>query len=288
MKYHVHILAILGVALTLGACTSSDETVHALVVEGFIADGEYPKICLMQTVSPEQTGNSLADMIVRWGRVSLSDGTDSLLLTGGPDKSYFPPYTYTTYEMQGRRGRTYSLEAEYDGMLVKASSTIPEPVPIDSVIIRPVHAGADEYRISLYLTARRDSNEYFRVMARVRGIHDRLLPAFMGVAESAGKGGALEIAVNRPKTAKDTTDYRPVFTAGETVEIALCTLEKEAYQFWLDYENAVAFSGSQFLAPATPLRSNIAGGYGCFFGYGMTRATLTLDGRKEGTVYKLP
>lgn len=260
--------------LLIGSCAQSEDTIHALAVEGYIADGECPKICLMQTVSPETTGNSMAEMIVRWGRVSLSDGTDSLLLTGGPDKSYFPPFTYTTYDMEGHIGRTYRLEAEYKGMIVRAKTTIPRPVAIDSVTMS--QAGQDAYRLTLYLTAKPDSSEYFRVMARVKGVHDRLLPAFMGIADSSGKGGVFEIAVNRPRTSKDSTIYEPTFATGETVEIALCTMEKDAYKFWLDYENAIAFSGSQFLAPSTPLRSNIEGGYGYFFGYGMTKTTVTI------------
>lgn len=267
--------ALIGTALiATAACSTVDEPLHALVVEGYMADGEYPVVCLMQTVSPEQTGNTMADMVVRWGRVVLSDGSDSIILTGGPDKRYFPPYTYTTFEMQGHTGRSYTLAADYGDMRAKARCTIPEAVPIDSIVATAV--SAKERQLMLYLTASPDSNQYFRVLARVRGVHSRLLPAFMGVAESGGKGGTLAIGVNRPKTINDTTDFVPTFSVGEEVEIALCHISREAYRFWLDYENMVAFSGSQFLAPSTPLSSNVQGGFGYFFGYGITRRLITI------------
>ncbi len=270
-------LILLALPLALSGCVEPDPAEQTLVVEGFIADGGYPTVCLMQTVDPTQQGASLADMVVRWGVVRISDGERTVMLTGGPDRNYFPPYTYTTYEMQGEVGRTYTLTAEYDGRQVTAVTRIPEPVAIDSVTAQPDGRDGSERRLDLWLTAKSDGPEYFRVMTRVRGVHTQLLPGFMGAGESGGADGLVKIPVNRPRTSRDTVDYRTSFLPGEQIEVALCTMDRDAYLFWRDYDNAVAFGGSQFLVPSSPLRGNIRGGYGYFHGYGMTRRILTVE-----------
>lgn len=258
-------------------CVEPDTPERTLVVEGYIADGGYPSICLMQTVDPGNPGTSLADMVVRWGVVRISDGEKTVTLTGGPDKNYFPPYLYTTYEIRGEVGKTYILTAEYDGLAVTAVARIPEPVEIDSIVGQPDGRDGSERRLDLYLTAPEDGPEYFRVMSRVRGIHTHLLPGFMGAGESGGREGLVKIPVNRPRTSRDTVDYSTSFLPGEQIEVALCTMDRDAYLFWRDYDNAVAFGGSQFIVPSAPLRGNIEGGYGYFFGYGMSRRIITIE-----------
>jgi len=267
---------ILSATVAFAACVSSEPASPALVVEGYIADGDYPVVCLMQTVSPDRQ-MSFADMVVRWGKVSLSDGDTEVLLTGGPDNSFFPPFTYNSYDIMGRHGKAYLLKAEYQGKTVTASTVIPDTMAIDSITSSPAGHDGQRRQLMLHITPKGDGIGYYRILARVKDQHERLLPGFMGIAEDGGKPGHMSIAVNRPKTAMDSVDYLPTFLPGETVEVALCTMERQAYEFWLDYENAVAFSGSQFLAPATPLRSNVANGYGYFFGYGITRRIICVE-----------
>lgn len=248
-----------------------------LVVEGYIAGGDYPKICLMQTIDPTQQGASLADMIVRWGVVKISDGEKIVTLTGGPDKNYFPPYTYTTYEIMGEPGRTYTLTAEYDGREVTAVTRIPSPVEIDSIKCIPE---GDRRRLELYLTPEKGKTQYFRSMARVRYQHSTLLPSFMSSGESTDSDietGVLKIPVNRPRTARDTVEFKSSFLPGEEVEVALCTMDREAWSFWREYDNIIAFGGNQFLISASSLSSNVKGGYGYFFGYGMSRRFITVQ-----------
>lgn len=282
--------------ISISGCVERDEFDHRLVVEGFIADGEYPKICLMQTVDPNQEGMAPSDMVVRWGKISISDGEKTVVLTGGPDKNYFPPYTYTTLDMKGEVGKTYTLTAEYDGLKVSATTTIPTPVLIDSIVAVPSGSDGSRRRLSLYLTSENKggsggSQEYYRILTRVRYIHTNLLPGFMGTADNAGESGVLSIPVNRPRTLRDTVGYQTDFLPHEELEIALCTMDRTAYDFWRDYDNAVAFGGSQFLTSSPKLRSNIEGGYGYFFGYGISRKYWTekeIPDNKKINQYKIP
>lgn len=271
-------VSVIAAMLLMQGCVEPDAPVNALVVEGYIAEGEYPVVCLMQTVDPLREGASVADMVVRWGVVRLSDGENTVMLVGGPDKNYFPPYTYTTYELKGKRGVSYTLTAEYDGMTVTARTTVPEAPQIESVSVESDPDDPLLRRLSLSFRpcASGEGEEYFRVMSRVRGEHAQLLPGFMSAAESGGDDGLLTIPVNRPRTFRDTIDYRSSFKAGDEIEVALCAMDRDAFMFWREYDNAVAFGGNQFIIPSAPLRGNVEGGYGYFFGYGICRRYLDI------------
>ncbi len=117
-------------------------------------------------------------------------------------------------------------------------------------------------------------------MARVRGIHTHLLPGFMNSGEASDadiETGVLKIPVSRPRTARDTVSFKSTFIPGEEVEVALCAMNREAWQFWREYDNIIAFGGNQFLVASSSLGGNINGGYGYFFGYGLTRRFITVE-----------
>ena len=60
----------------------------ALVVEGWIEDGGFPVVILSQTIpvsKGSQNMNDLIDYVIRWAKVTVSDGTDSVALIGKYD-----------------------------------------------------------------------------------------------------------------------------------------------------------------------------------------------------------
>lgn len=255
---------LLALAMLMGSCESEyDFPEPKLCVEAYITQDDYPVVCLTRSISPEAPGADASDFIVKWGKVTLSDGENTVILTGGPDKSFFPPYTYTTYEMKGEVGKRYTLTAEYDGMTVKATAVIPAPKKIDRLEARKA---GDEYDMSLFLSPG-NVKEYFRILTYVRGSR-RPLPSFMGTYESFGQAEDMELAVKRPNVDTDTCTYVPAFRPGEEIAVTLCTIDADAFRFWREYDNAVAFGGSQFLSPSRPLQGNVEGGLGYFTAYG--------------------
>lgn len=274
--FHKHkAILLLVLAMVMSGCSGSPEFEPALVVEGFIESDGYPVVCLMQTIDPLNQGTTMQDAIVRWGKVTVSDGEKSVILTGGPNKKFFPPYTYTSYDIKGEPGKEYTLRADYLDMHVEAKTTIPYPVEIEDVLQFPEEG--NRIRLELQLISDGKTEEFYRILTRIRDGNSRLLPGFMGTGTNNGDSGLVSIPVNPPKTALDVDSYVSSFEKGEQVEVALCTITREAYDFWRDYDNAVAFGGSQFLSPSTPLRSNIRGGYGYFFGYGVSRRFITIE-----------
>lgn len=97
-----------------------------IVIQGEITDGPGP-----YTVTINKSVGFYADNTfpaVSGASVKISDGriTDSLTETTTPG-------TYTTHSLQGRSRTTYTMTVMLDGSTYTASSTMPAPVPLDSV-----------------------------------------------------------------------------------------------------------------------------------------------------------
>lgn len=139
---------ILMACATLTACMEEEdaELQTQLVVEGWIEDGGYPVVLLGETHAIDAGMQHIENYIVRWGKVTISDGTDSVVLTGGYDNDFFPPYKYTTFKMTGQAGKTYTLTAEYRGQKATAVTTIPPP-PSNWTPCVPSAAKATPYSI---------------------------------------------------------------------------------------------------------------------------------------------
>lgn len=68
-----------------------------LVVEGWIEDNGFPVVILSKNINISnryQPLDSLSGCIVKWAKVTVSDGTRSVVLTGRYTKGYMPPYIY--------------------------------------------------------------------------------------------------------------------------------------------------------------------------------------------------
>ena len=69
-----------------------------MVVEGWIDEGGFPVVILTKslTISDKyQEADSLSQYLIRWAKVSVSDGEREVVLTGKFDSRYFPPYVNT-------------------------------------------------------------------------------------------------------------------------------------------------------------------------------------------------
>ena len=82
-------------ACCLIACDDSDLTVdtpQSVVVEGWIENGEFPIVIITKTLpvtTEYQDMSDLSDYLVRWAKVTVSDGERSVVLTGLYDESYY-------------------------------------------------------------------------------------------------------------------------------------------------------------------------------------------------------
>lgn len=246
-----------------------DQSERVLVVEGWIDSGGFP-IVMVTTSAPvsdtEIPLDSLDEYLLRWARVTLSDGEEEVVLTGKMDTCYMPPYIFTTGKMRGVPGKTYTLTVNYKDYYAEAKTTIPYPVSIDSFAVSPVEEDS-LYQLMAYFKDDEMQDNFYKLFVGVKGKDDVLSPSFMGTINDDVLAGLSELVIYQPSRLS-TADYNPFFNSEDVVTVKFSQMDEEAYQFWKKYDELQSFSGVLFFPVTNSLPSNIKGGIGYWFGYG--------------------
>lgn len=270
--------------LVLASCqkTIDDDTAGAgrLVVEGWIDSGGHPTVILTRSFSPMSTESTvLADLVVRWAKVTISDGERTETMIGRIDNSMTPPFVYTTAQITGVPGRTYTITAEYDGHRIVSSCTMPYPVDISHIDVTPVAESDTLREVSLTFVPDRDGDRCYQLAVYDPSLSGRMLPCFMGAYEASSSvgDGAVTLTVCRPSTDTDGGNYTPYFRTGRTIMVALTSIAPEVWRFWHEYDDFTAFGGNIFLAGTIPMHGNIDGGYGIWSARGIDVRKITIE-----------
>jgi len=259
-------------SLLYWSCDDSapDAPVGRPVIEGWISSGGYPVVMFTSAIVPSQSGGKLSEMVIRWGKVTISDGTDTVILTGGMNKEFFPPYRYYTFNMKGVPGRTYTVVADIDGLHAEARCRMPEPTEIVNIGFSPVEGNDSLRSATLSFTAPPDCPAYYVVEMRDSRRWERTYPAMLGTVEARNPGEEISVPIYKPKLDIDSGVFVPQFIRGERIEVSLCRIEKEVYDFWQRYGNDVLFGGSIFVGTSQSLEGNIDGGLGVWSAKGVS------------------
>lgn len=268
--------------IILASC-SPDEVAEPVrpVIEAWIDSDGYPVVMFTASLYPDNVGESLQDKIIRWGKVTISDGDQTVLLTGGADDSYMPPYRYYTYKMQGIPGKTYTIDAEYNNLHATAQCIMPEPTPIDGIVLEKNSANPQLRAATLQFTAPDDCPAYYVV--NITDYTDpsvrspRPLPAMLGAVEAVNPGETVSVPVNSPKNYLSDDDYTPQLRVGQRLAVDLCRVSEEVYRFRTQYDNTILFGGAVFVSSSSSLQGNINGGYGIFSAQGTSRFFLQVE-----------
>lgn len=275
MKKFLYIHAI--IPMLLAACAGEIEPQPPRpVIEGWIDSDGYPVVMFTSSLSPDAAGGNLSDMMIRWGRVTISDGERTVIMTGGLNHDFLPPYRYYTFEMKGQPGRTYTVTADYEDLRAKASCTMPEPTAIDSIVFRPAENNDSLRTGTLYFTAPANCPAYYNVEIRQHFHGGRPYPVPFGTVTATTPGKKIAVPLSRPKNALDTVPYEAQFRVGEQLEISLCHIDPQVYDFWHAYGNDVMFGHSVFLGGSQSLPTNISGGYGVWSARGTSKESIEI------------
>lgn len=227
------------------------------VIEAWIDSDGYPKAKFTSAISPTVSGGELIDNMVRWGKVTISDGEKEVVMTAKRDNSYFPPYIYFSYDMIGTPGRTYTLKATYKKMQASAEVLMYKPVDIDNITFQ-AYEGSDTLRSAmLHFTAPSDTPAYFYLT--IDG-----MPALMGWAEAVEPGVKMSVPVCNSKQTSEGEKFVAQLRVGSSHLLALHRVSREVYDFWRAYDDVAMFSQNILLGGASSLPGNINGGLGVF------------------------
>ena len=242
-----------------------------LVVEGWIEDNGFPVVILTKNINISnkyQSLDSLWSRIVRWAKVTVSDGEKSVVLTGRYMKGYTPPYIYTTAHFRGEAGKTYLLTVEYGDFHATATTTIPKTQKIDELTVERCAQSDTLYQISLRYNDDEAEQNYYQIFTRVGGRDVRqYLAAYLGTIDNRVVKPKTKIPVYRGRDI-NTLDYTPYYTINDTVAVKFAHIDSTSYNFWYDYTRNLTTAGNMFFATAASLRSNIIGGTGYWCGMG--------------------
>lgn len=261
----------------LVSCTPSPEAAEdTLVVEGWIESGLPPVVMLTTSFSPSEeptTLSSLEDHVIKWAKVTVSDGVSEVVLMGKSDRNYYPPYIYTSSYILGEPGKTYTLKVDYKDYHAEAVTTVPLPSALDSIAVK--QPSDTIYTLSAFLTPR--PGEYYRFFLRIEGRDEAYVPSMNGTFSGSGMGSSqveVPLVVNRSLS---SWDYREGFRKGEKVHIRLSTMDRSSWEFWSDFEEVSAMAASPVFPVRYNIRSNVVGAEGYWAGYGSTYYTVSIE-----------
>ncbi len=255
-----------------------------LVVEGYIEQGAHPYVILTKSnpYFAAIDSNSLIDLLVLNAIVTVSDGaiTDTLAITF--DANIFPFLIYRSNNITGQIGSTYSLTIRHEGNTYFSSTTIPAPIPLDSLWFK-VQPGKDTLGfVWAHLTDPVATGNNYRWFAKRIGKDEKFIAPIGSVFDDKFVNGkSFDFAYNRGSVPNsnaedDKNDEQGYFKIGDEIVVKFCTIDKANFLFWRAAEIEVSNNGNPFASPNT-IPSNItgdAGAFGVWGGYGVALDTL--------------
>lgn len=278
---------LLAFALLLAACTPSwqPEGEERLVVEGWIDAGGFPIVMVTTSVPTSTEYQSIDDQeshLMRHARVTVSDGENSVILTGKYNDAYFPPYIYTTSDLRGVAGKSYSLKVELPsvGLTAIGTTTIPTAVPLDSIWCVPSPDDKGKYNIKARFSDPEASEDYYRLFVKVAGKDSSYVASYMGCMSDSDLPRHAEINVMRGLSVDNESSWawNPAsFEKGDEVMVKFCTMDRVSYEFWNSYEPVVSLSVLPMFQATYNPAFNVTGGIGYWCGYGASKYTIRVE-----------
>lgn len=271
MKRLFYIMAMLIIATGCDMQVQLPESAPQIVVEGWIEEGGSPIVMVTTTVPVTETLTDISTLekhVVNWAKVTVSDGKEDIVLTGMRNNDYFPPYIYTSAFLKGKAGKTYKLKVEYSGRTVTASTTIPPHKNLEFIKVKKATDKEGVFYLTGGLRDNPATKDYYKVFTKVRNSDKAYVSSFLGLTDDdILREGINEIPINNgiePLKGK----INAYFSAEDFVSVRFCTLDKESWEYWNDFEEVQSLSSNPLFPVSTDIRSNIKGGLGYWAGYG--------------------
>lgn len=278
---HIECIICMLLLMLLSACQSPYTTPlqEEIIVEGWIESGSGPVVILTKSmILEEMQSQTEGDVLLPWAKVTISDGIDSVVLTGGINHDYFPPYVYTTSHMKGEAGKTYWLRVEYGNRVATAKTTIPYPQALEG--LRVSKASDSLYQITASFMDNPLSKDYYLFQTRIFNKENRYYPAFLGlIDDELLKDDVLYRHQVQPGIHFMTAgvdNYRPYYKEGDSVLIKFSKIDEVSYRVQQSINEIVAFSSNPAFVTDLDLYSNIDGGSGFWCGYGVTQYRVVI------------
>lgn len=278
MRIAINRLSVSLFILMMCVCSCNKDIVlepaKSIVVEGWIDAGGYPVVILTRSL-PVLLGrddgvalDDLSDYVVRWAKVTVSDGETEVILTGGSDKDYFPPYIYTTGMIKGVPGKTYNLKVETDDQIITATTTIPDnPPAIDSIVISSISNDTTLAGINVYIKDNPGTHDYYKSFYVTDLNNHHFISSALGVVDDALSDSTFVMQIIRDGNLQEMNIDNVYYRKGTDVALKIATMDSLSYNLWQGYEDRIRLGFSFVTSTTANIPTNINGGVGLWCGY---------------------
>ena len=278
MRIAINRLSVSLFILMMCVCSCNKDIVlepeKSIVVEGWIDAGGYPVVILTRSL-PVLLGrddgvalDDLSDYVVRWAKVTVSDGETEVILTGGSDKDYFPPYIYTTGMIKGVPGKTYNLKVETDDQIITATTTIPDnPPAIDSIVISSISNDTTLAGINVYIKDNPGTHNFYKSFYVTDLNNHHFISSALGVVDDALADSTFVMQIIRDGNLVEMNIDNVYYRKGTDVALKIATMDSISYNIWQGYEDRIRLGFSFVTSTTTNIPTNVNGGVGYWCGY---------------------
>ena len=258
-------------ALLLAACQrESQPQKPQLVIEGWIESGDYPHVAIttsLPVVMGQQiTTPDLVEHVAREAVFTVSDGEKTVQLEGKVNMGIFPPYYFTTTQMKGEVGKTYSLRVEYQDYVATAQTTIPQPVPIEKLYVDEIKDGLATVKCGF--TDPPEPGNYYKLFTKTLGEDADYVATVMGLVSDENLNGYTELFIYGSQRFMDVWG-QPNVREYDVLRVKLCTMDKASFEFWSAFDKTVLGTAFNLRAEGSAYDSIIDGAKGYWVGYGV-------------------
>ncbi len=303
-KNFAHTLLLLSFLIILVSCEEDITLDYAeydpkMVVEGSIFSGEYAEVILTKSTGyfeeinlndstlielfgiPVYVPTYLYNTVIFDATVVVSEGGQHDTLQLIPDLNVFPFVKYRGSKIKGEPGKSYDLTIEYDNQEYWAQTSIPLPVPIDSLWFEPAFQEEDSpgFIRGLFSDPKGVRN-YYRIFSKTLGRDSTYVHPFVSIWDDTPFDGqdSIEFRIfhgdNKLEDPEDPNRF--FFLPGEEVLIRMCSIDLPHYRFWVGYQQNSGGGGNPFANPA-PVEGNIPNALGNWGGYGVYETSFFVD-----------
>lgn len=271
-------------AFLLAACTAKEEPQpSSLIVEGWIDAGDYPVVLIHRSYvmanfdeksDVKNMADAMAELMIPFGKVTVSDRDNEVILTGRIDTAYMPPYTYSSLYMPGTVGKRYTVTVQYQDYYATASTTIPPVATLDSLIVRSSDLD-NKIDVRAFMSGVTDPDAYYALFIREFKTKQFQLCPF-GVFEGKdAQDGKMEIKVYNPIPDENNNDVLQIHfhkdlnaQQQKSYQVKIARIDYPSYLFWKAYNEQIITRGTLFIPAYKNIPGNVSGGYGIFTGMG--------------------
>lgn len=272
MKAVIYILSSIFICI-LTSCNEDVDFVAyepQIVVEGRIENGEYASVLLSTSASFTESMDTinLLNHAIRNAKVTISDGTSTEVLLLKTNHQKIPPYEYVTTDMKGEVGKYYSLTIQYYEKTITATTSIPQPVEMDSLWFKK--KSETDRTGYIHIQFKNLSDHNYQVSTQEIPDEKTFIPCLYGNIDRTlySKGETVSMQINKGPVIFPETSYTTYFPDSVPIKVKLSTQTQESYEFWTSYQNEILNSQNPIFPAANKLKSNIRGGVGIWAGYG--------------------